>query len=206
MIFRNRRRLLPALLVIAVALPALASCAQSTVVSRRDVAETIDLSGSWNDVDSRQVSEEMISSSLSSPWIDEWMSASGQRPVIITYGVRNRSSEHINTRTFMKDLERALLRSGRVRVVADPGERLKTRGERAEQQVGLTANPALVGKELGADFVLTGELNSIVDREGGTKVVFYQIDLELINVETNEKVWIGDKKLKKLLERSRFKS
>ncbi len=90
-------------------------------------------------------------------------------------------------------------------MVADSAQREAVRGERAEQQMGLTANPARIGKELGADFVLTGVLNSIVDQEGGEKVVFYQANLELINVETNEKVWIGDHKIKKFIEKSKFK-
>jgi hypothetical protein len=123
----------------------------------------------------------------------------------MAYGVKNRSTEHINTQTFMKDLERAFLRSARVSVVADSEQRLTTREERAEQQQGLTGNPARIGKELGADFVLTGVLNSIVDQEGGEAVVFYQANLELINVETNEKVWIGDHKIKKFIEKSKLK-
>ena len=125
--------------------------------------------------------------------------------MVVAFGVKNRTSEHINTQTFMKDLERSFLRSGRVTVVADQEQRLTAREERAEQQQGLTANPAKIGKELGADFVLTGVLNSIVDQEGGESVQFYQANLELINVETNEKVWIGDHKIKKFIDKSKLK-
>ncbi len=105
----------------------------------------------------------------------------------------------------MKDLERAFLKSGRVSVVADRSQRMDLREERADQQAGLTANPSAIGKELGANFVLTGVLNTIIDQEGGEKVVFYQVNLELINVETNEKVWIGDHKIKKFIEKSALK-
>ncbi|MDH5752043.1 MAG: penicillin-binding protein activator LpoB, partial [Deltaproteobacteria bacterium] len=72
-------------------------------------------------------------------------------------------------------------------------------------QLGLTSNPSAIGKELGANFVVTGVINSIEDREGGEKVVFYQTNLEMINVETNEKVWIGDKKIKKFIDQSGLK-
>lgn len=190
------------LLLLAVVLM-VAACGKS--VSRRQSSEAIDLSGRWNDVDSQQVSQAMIQDALSFGWIDQWQRSKGRKPVVMAYGVKNRSTEHINTQTFMKDLERAFLRSGRVSVVADQEQRATTRGERAEQQMGLTENPARIGKELGADFVLTGVLNSIVDQEGGESVVFYQANLELINVETNEKVWIGDHKIKKFIEQSKLK-
>lgn len=190
------------LLLLMVALLA-SSCGKK--VSRRGAREVIDLSGKWNDIDSQQVSRAMIKDSLSWPWIDEFRRSKGKKPVVMAYGVKNRSSEHINTQTFMKDLERAFLKSGRVSVVADRSQRMDLREERADQQAGLTANPSAIGKELGANFVLTGVLNTIVDQEGGEKVVFYQVNLELINVETNEKVWIGDHKIKKFIEKSALK-
>ena len=191
------------LLMVLVAL-VLVGCS-SKRVSRRDAGETIDLSGQWNDTDSRLVAEEMIQDSLSFPWIDDYRNAAGKKPAVITYGVKNRTSEHINTQTFMKNMERAFLRSGRVTVVASPEDRKVVRSERADQQVGFTGNPSTVGKELGANFVLTGVLNSIKDRAGGEEVIFYQTNLELINVETNEKVWIGEKKIKKLIDRAKAK-
>ena len=62
-----------------------------------------------------------------------------------------------------------------------------------------------MGKELGADFMLIGSIDTIIDAAGGTNLRFYQVDLELVNLESNEKVWIGQKKIKKLVERSRYK-
>jgi hypothetical protein len=51
--------------------------------------------------------------------------------------------------------------------------------------------------------MMTGQINTIEDREGGKQVMFYQTDLTLTNVETNEKVWLGQKKIKKFIERKR---
>ena len=173
-------------------------------VARVSVDESIDLSGKWNDTDSRLVSEAMILDSLSWPWVSQWEKRYGKPPVVIAYDVTNRSNEHINTNTFIKDIERAFLKSGRVSVVANREQRSDIRSERAEQNTGLTANPSQIGKELGADFVLVGEINSISDREGKQEVLFYQINMELINVETNAKSWIGDKKIKKFIKRKRI--
>ena len=101
----------------------LAGCA-STSVERVGVDETVDLSGRWNDSDSRMVSEEMIGDVLSRPWIDKFRgNHRGQAPTVIVGTIRNRSDEHINTRTFVKDLERALINSGEIEFVAAKGER-----------------------------------------------------------------------------------
>ena len=180
-------------------------CASGPRVTRTSSGEVIDVSGYWNDSDSQMVSSEMIADSLSRVWIDEWRGATGAKPTVIVGSVRNKSSEHINTRTFTKDLERAFVNSGRVRLVASSDERSGMRSERLDQLRNATIDTAKsMGKEIGADFMLIGGINSIIDAAGGTKLRFYQIELELINLETNEKVWIGQKKIKKIVEQSRF--
>lgn len=177
-----------------------------TTVKRTAVEEEIDLSGLWNDVDSQQVSEEMINDSLSRYWIEDWRDRTGSKPTVIVGAVRNKSSEHINTRTFVKDLERAFVNSGRVRVVADSGEREGLREERLDQLRNATIETAKsMGKEIGADFMLIGAINTIIDAAGNKQVRFYQVELELIALETNEKVWIGQKKLKKLVTNPKYR-
>jgi hypothetical protein len=53
--------------------------------------------------------------------------------------------------------------------------------------------------------MLIGTINTIRDEAGGTAVMFYQTNLELINMANNIKVWIGEKKIKKLIKRSKTK-
>lgn len=172
-----------------------------TKVTRTAVDEQVDLSGLWNDVDSQMVSEEMINDSLSRYWIEDWRDRTGDKPSVIVGAVRNKSSEHINTRTFTKDLERAFVNSGRVRVVADSGEREGLREERLDQLRNSTIETAKsMGKEIGADFMLIGGINTIIDAAGNKQVRYYQVELELIELETNEKVWIGQHKEKKLIK------
>ena len=182
----------------------LAGCAPVTV-DRVDVDKTIDLSGRWNDTDSRLVSEEMIADALTRPWIDEFRAAAGRDPVVIVGSVRNRSDEHINTQTFVKDLERALINSGKVQFVAAGGEREEIRAERGDQAAH--ADPATVKadrRETGADLMLQGSINTISDRLEGKEVKFYQVNLELVDIERHRKAWIGEKKIKKMVKRSRF--
>jgi len=198
---KNLLRWTPVLgLAIAVALT---GCSPAKRVSRVDTGKQVDLSGKWNDTDSQMVSRDMIADALSFPWATQFQKKNNRNPVVVAFGVKNRTAEMINTQTFMKDLERAFLRSGQVDVVADRDQRAELREERADQQGGFTANPAKVGKEVGADFVLTGTINSIQDRLDNQEVVFYQTNLELVNVETNQKVWIGENKIKKEIDRAK---
>lgn len=200
----HRSRLALRLLLLVVV--GLAVGCGGTTVTRTAVEEEIDLSGLWNDVDSQQVSEEMISDSLSRVWIEDWRDRTGKRPTVIVGAVRNKSSEHINTRTFTKDLERAFVNSGRVRVVADSGEREGLREERLDQLRNATIETAKsMGKEIGADFMLIGGINTIIDAADNKQVRFYQVELELIALETNEKVWIGQHKLKKLVKNPKYR-
>ena len=190
-------------IVLAVGL-ILAGCA-SVKVDRMDVDETVDLSGRWNDTDSRLVSEEMISDVLSRPWIDRYRAGKGKNPVVIVGSVRNRSDEHINTQTFVKDLERALINSGDVEFVASSGQRGEVREERKDQAANASeATAKAEGEELGADFMLQGSINTISDRVEGKEIKYYQVNLELIDIQSQRKAWIGEKKIKKLVKRSRF--
>lgn len=176
-------------------------------VKRVEIDKVIDISGRWNDTDSRLVSEEMIQDALSRPWITRFSEAhGGKAPVVIVGTVRNLSHEHISVQTFVKDLERELINSGRVDFVAAKGEREELREERKEQAMYASEETAkAMGEELGADYMLKGTINTIVDKIEGKAVVFYQVNLELMDMETNRKVWIGDKKIKKFVKRHRFK-
>lgn len=194
-----------ALAVIASVALGLAGCG-GTKVARIDPGSTTDLSGRWNDTDSRLVSEEMISDMLSRPWIEQHRAEEGNKPAIIVGNVRNLSHEHINTQTFVKDIERALINSGRADFVADRTERDPVRNERRDQDVNARENTRnAMGQEVGADYMLSGTINTIVDAEGRRQVVYYQVDLELISMADNRKVWLGQKKIKKDITGSNFR-
>lgn len=189
------------LLLVALLICGLVGCAKK--VTRIDPTETIDLSGRWNDTDSRLVSEEMTGDCLNHPWITLYTTERGKPPVVIVGGIRNKSHEHIAIGTFIKDIERVFINSGKVQVVAGASERLEVRAEREEQQEWASEETMKrLREETGADYMMIGSIDSIVDQEGKQKVVYYQVNLELIDLETNIKVWIGQKEIKKLIERA----
>ena len=190
----------------AVILSSLLVVGCGTKVTRIDVDETVDLSGAWNDTDSRLVAEEMIADALSQPWTLNFAGQSGRAPGVIVGTVRNFSHEHINMNTFVADMERALVNSGRVEFVASSDERGEIREERTDQDLNAseeTRNEA--GQETGADFMLKGQINTIVDVEGDEQVRYYQVDLTMISLADNRKVWLGQKKIKKLVENAKVR-
>lgn len=181
-------------------------CSQARKVERISTEEVTDLSGRWNDTDSRLVAEQMIRDMTYRPWIEDHIVKVGEKPVVIVGDIRNRSSEHIQTEVFTKDIERELINSGKVKFVATSREREEIRDERSEQQMFASDETAkALAQETGADFMLKGVISSTTDSIEGKAAVFYQVDLELINIESNEKVWIGSKEIKKFISQAKMK-
>ena len=181
----------------------LAGCA--TEVIRKDTKDVVDLSGRWNDTDARMVAEEMVKSCTDGKWIAQFNKDKGRDPVVIVGTVVNRSDEHINSSVFTEDLEMALVNSGKVKFVAAKGERPEIREERADQQANAAVETrAKLVQETGADYMLQGSVNSVKDQTRGQYAIMFQTNLELIDLTTNEKVWLGQKKIKKVVKRPQY--
>jgi penicillin-binding protein activator len=183
-------------ILAAIALIIFASCAHK--VTRIDPIDTPDISGKWNYTDSRLTAEEMINQSLTGKWIGDHLQTKGKKPVVIVGFVNNKSHEHIEAETFMNDLEKSFVTTEKVGLVQSGKKREEMRGEKSDQQTNSSVSTLKkFGLEKGADYILQGSINSIVDGFKRKKTVTYQIDLVLTNIETNEVVWIGDKKISK---------
>jgi uncharacterized protein (TIGR02722 family) len=171
-------------------------------VQRVDPEERIDLSGRWNDTDSKMTASAMIKQILTGPWLTNHLQENdGEKPVVIVGLTRNNSHEHITPETFCKDLEKSFITSQRVRLVQGGDMREEVRTERADQQnFSSESSMKKWGLEVGSDYMLQGVINYTVDEYKKEKVVEYQIDLQLTDMETNEVVWIGDKKIKKYIK------
>lgn len=184
-------------------------CARQVV--RIAPEQAIDLSGRWNDVDSRLVAEALIQQSFEPGGGQSWAMRhtqrnGGERPTVIVGSLRNRTMEHVPVGTFVRDLERGYVNTGLVNVVASNAERDQIRDEREDQQQFAAATTrARLRQETGADYMLQGEIQAIEDREGRRSVVFYQVDVTLTDLESNSRVWVGQHKIKKYIERPRLR-
>ena len=181
-------------------------CGKSVEVARVDSGKEIALTDKWNDEDSRLVAEEMINDMLSYPWISQFNQRfPGKEPLVTVQRVRNKSHEHIAVDTFVNDIKRAVIRSGKAGFIATLEERQDTRAELANQDMNASADTRMeMGEEDGANFALSGTINSIVDQLDNQRVTYYQVDLKLINLQTAREVWNGSKKIKKFMERKSF--
>lgn len=183
----------------------LAGCGKEKKITRVDTGLVTDFSGRWNDTDSRMVAETMIKEMVSRPWLENFSQSHGRQPVVIVGSVLNKSNEHINVQTFITDLEREMTNSQRVTFVAAKSERDEIREERRDQAVHAREDTQKgPGQEMGADFMMKGYISNILDEADGTKAVYYQIDLDLIDLKNNVKSWYGQKKIKKIIEKKRF--
>jgi uncharacterized protein (TIGR02722 family) len=196
----------PKICLLALAMAALLASCQSTVsVDRLSADADIDLSGGWNDTDIRIVSESLVSDSLLGSWIDQFRMREGKNPVVIVGSIVNRSSEHIDTSIIAKRFEIELINSGKVDMVADVAFRASVRDEREEQQYFASEETAkALGKEIGADYLLQGSVRTNLDQISGKSVRTYYVSAELIDIETNRKVWVGEETVKKLIKQSKY--
>lgn len=178
----------------------LAAC-QSGKVKRIDPNTDIDLSGRWNDVDSKRVADEMIYALFNSTNFQEYADALGRKPVIVVGLIKNKTSEHIDADNYVKKLEIVIHNSGLATLVESSEFRDELRKERAEQQdFAAAATAKQFGQELGADLMLFGEMNSETDVSKRERVVNYVTTLFLTDVETNRRVWYGQHEIKKLIK------
>jgi penicillin-binding protein activator len=192
----------------AVAVASLAACGPNKTVTRTaaDSTEGGDLSGYWNDIDANLVAKEMVQDVMGRPWASDFQSQnSGSKPVVKLMGVIKRTDDrNVNTDYFGKQLERELLNSGRVRVVASWGQDNINVVEKARQATHASDDSVKSqGNEQGADFTLQTVVNSQNETDGaGKQVRAYLVNMELVNVETNEKVWIGEKMIRKVVDQA----
>lgn len=204
--YTQKRQLETSLIAFTIVLAmTLAGCSSGTKVTRVESSVATDLSGRWNDTDSRLVAEAMVKEALGSPWLENYRHAKGHQPVVVVGSIVNRSHEHINVQTFVSDLSRELTNSQQVTFVAGRGEREDIREERREQAIHAREDTQKApGKEIGADYMLRGNISTILDESEGVKAVFYQVDLEMVDLGNNVKSWFGQKKIKKVVERKRM--
>lgn len=192
--------------ILFIAIPALLSCSGKPKVTRLDSDTITDISGKWNDTDSRLVSKKMITEMLDNSWYKSWSQENDSKPVVIVGRVRNETMEHINAGAFIADLELAIINSGKIAFVAGGKDRDDVRRERLDQLSNASEETIKeFGREIGSDFMLFGSVVSFTDETEGKKTVTYQVDMYLVDMEKNVKVWAGQEKIKKQILRSRFR-
>jgi PBP1b-binding outer membrane lipoprotein LpoB len=131
----------------------------------------------------------------------EYASQHSGKPAIVVGMIRNKTSEHIDADNYVKKFEFVIHKSGIADLVESSDFRDKLRRERLEQQD--FADPKTVkemGKEIGADVMLFGDMTSEVDTYNNKRVVNYITTVYLTDIETNKRIWYGQNEIKKFVK------
>jgi len=166
----------------------LASCATTRNI---DTAQEIHYDASYDFSDKAKIVDR-----LSQSLVDYASTTPIGKPVLISYGIGNETSEHINTGGISDDIRLALIQSGQYQLLNE-GQRYNIKDEVAFQKTGtVPASQRIVqGRQLGADFILAGTLRSIVKKPPRSirlvkrKMVYYSLNLELTDTETGAIAW-----------------
>jgi len=183
---------------------ALTGCG-GTKITRTDPSQQIDLSGNWNATDSQDVAKAMIADVMTRPWHSNFRTANGRNPRVQVHRVVVRGTgDVIDTQIFTNDIVREFINSALVDAFSSTDEREDTREVLKDQDVNASAETRKEAfQEIGSDFILRGTILVQDDQEGRTRQRFYSVDLNLTNIKTQQMVWMGNKKISKIVERSR---
>lgn len=189
------------ILLLAVILTNILLSCQTRKVTRIEPSTEVDLSGRWNDTDSRKVADQMIFDLFESEKFKEYAKQLGRKPVIIVGLIRNKTSEHIDSDNYVKKFEAVIHNSNIADIVESDAFRDQLRIERTQQQDFADASSAKqFGKELGADVMLFGEMTSETDTHNNKKVINYITTLFLTDVESSKRIWYGQNEIKKYVK------
>ena len=205
MVCVNRSKILKLISSAAFFMHFQTSCTSTTQAEYADPTSVEIVDDRWNETDARKTAETMINGLLEKSWLTNFKKANaGQRPLVVVGEIENRTDEHIDTKALFEYLQDEIINSGKVRF-ADAANREKILAELKYQNDSGMVNKNTSkkkGKQIGADFLLSGGLTSIVASNDGLKTVTYQTTLRLTDLETAEIIWSDKYLIKKRFKKS----
>lgn len=179
----------------------LSSCAERQFTQGKydDISEDRLLDDKFNESDMRQIADTMIQSLVNSPVLQEMK----KRPVVLVTLCKNRTQEHIDMKSLTDKVKVAVIKSGKFRFT-EKEVRSELADEMAYQQESGYVDPAQArskGKQIGADFFLTGEITDRVQEVGGKKYVYYKATFNLVNIQSGILDWSDEKEIRKYYQK-----
>ena len=181
------------LLIVLVLLVAGCRVAVNTLNPDDEVRYSAEYSYSDLKVLSTEMADRILSSNLAT---------NESPPVMIIYGIENRTSEHIDTQALSDAIRTQLIKSGKFLFVNE-AQRNKVEQEIAYQNQGYVSPESRIqiGKQVGAKYMLTGSLISITMDElkqvriKKKKLRYYRLTLEITDLNTNLIVWTDEQEI-----------
>ncbi len=184
-----RLALLPLLAALALA----AGCAkEQTRYGDERAVET--LTNQFGSTDLQLIAESMTRSMLQAPVI-----VSGNLPIVTVQEVKNKTSEYIDTRAITDTIRAELQKGGKVRFAVDAAAMNQQVEELKRQQSEYYAKEeaAQIGRMVGAQYRMEGNITSIVKQVKDTKDVYYKFNLQLWNIRNGLLEWSDEKEIRK---------
>lgn len=152
------------------------------------------LNDSWSETDMQNAVKDLVSSVVGHNSIANAKTP----PVVMVTQLQNKTSEHIDTQNIMDMVRVELMRSGKVEFI-DKEARQDIKDEYDYQNSGIVSEETKKGPggQTGADFIINGRLDSIVQEVGKDKTVYYKITLNLTNLKTSKITWSDYKQIRK---------
>lgn len=172
----------------------LGACTSQPQVTYQDPTAVETLTTEFGTTDVQLITDKMVSSLLETPVLG------ADRPVIWVSPIRNKTSEHIDTKMITDRIRTAMLRSGKVRFTAASDISSELQQQVDYQNDASVVDPGTAAqraKQVGAKFMIYGEIGSIVKRTDTASLVDYQVTLNLTNVQTGLIEWADDKSIRK---------
>ena len=162
------------------------------------IQEVTVLNGPWNDSDSYLAATDMALRMVQERWVSSFARTNKHPPVVVVGPFNNIIHGEFSAETFIRDLERAILNLKSVGLIEASGQRETLRRKNAgQQQFSSSETLNNWGRELKADFIVRGTINSTTEQIENKRVTTYQIHLELYDLATNKVAWDGNKKIRK---------
>lgn len=194
-----KRRRTIMMISAAIAVLALSACASSPSVSYGSPEQVETVTTEFGSTDLQMIAEKMVNSLLATPIL-----SSGERPVMYVHRVKNRTDEHIDTKSITDKIRVTLLKSGRVRfsAVNEVNDEMVKQLEYQTSSGMVDPNTAKsIGAQVGADYFLYGEITSIRKAAGRVQDVYFKFTMNLVNIQTGLIEWADEKEIRKQARR-----
>ncbi|HED39410.1 MAG TPA: penicillin-binding protein activator LpoB [Chromatiales bacterium] len=198
----KKNRAVIGLTLIAGSLLLLQGC--SNKVAYQDATEVETTTIDFGSTDLQQIAAKMVDSLLTFPPIVEVTRE--RRPVMFVDKIKNKTTEHIDTESITDTITTRLLRSGKFRFI-DMTKVADVREQLAFQNRGGMVNrntAAQIGRQIGAEYMMYGNLSSIVKKSSDVKDVYYKFTLKVMHLESGIIEWSDEKEIRKTREKSLF--
>ena len=156
------------------------------------------LSDQFNENDLQLIAKKMVDSLAASPAFTQIQG----RPIVVVGKMKNSTSEHIDMRSLADKMEVQLQKTNRFAFM-DKGARQEIAEEYEYQGSGYVRpdQAKRPGEQASADYLMTGEISSIVQEVGADKLVYYKMTAKLHNLRSGIIEWADDKELRKKFEK-----